>query len=204
MKDDAIVFCQTCRYAYEAWAVHMHLFEGLLKQIDLDSSNFLKTGHGSCFMHLRDVSLQHWCLQIAKLHDPPNMAGNTNLSIPYFRNHGGWSPEEKNDMEKIVPVLNRFYKKIKSARDKIFVHNDRDTYVNDTIHGTFPEGWDEEYFKKLGEFADLVWTKWVRYTEFQYQRRDFDFSLCPPDDDPDWPANQAKQLREIIIGGILV
>ena len=200
MKDDAISFCQTCRYAYECWVIHMHLFADLPSHINLPEEEFLGTGYGQCLNHLNEISSAYFRLQIAKLHDPDK--GGRNLSISYFCRQRVWSPGETKKISEITPTLERMYKKIKPARDRILAHNDRDTFVDDIAQGDFPNGWDVEYFKKLGEFSDLVWTKWVRDTEIQYHNRDFDFSLCPPDDDAEWPANQAKQLRDLIIRAI--
>ena len=207
MADDANAFCQTCQYAYESWSIHVHLFRDFRKFVDVEDEAFISSGLGMCVYHLNRVTHHDFISQVAKLHDPSKTANHENLSIERFREHEDWTKEELKILDKIVPVLNDFYRRIKPARDKILAHNDYETSIEDRSLGGFPEGQDEDYFCKLEEFANMVWDKWAKGVRLsnrrvRFGRSPYRFSLRPPDESAGWAPNQAIELRSLIVEGI--
>jgi len=103
------------------------------------------------------ITQDYWLHQIVKLHDPAKTAGRFNLGIDYILHFGGWNEETLAKLQALKHNLDDFAEKLKTARNKILSHNDLETMLNGSSHGTFAEGDDVKYFKSLQEFVNVVY-----------------------------------------------
>ena len=202
-QSDAQAFYDLCQWVFECWIVHSHLFhhlpERLREERNLPFTDLAETACGRCLVGLNEMSRQYVLLQIAKLHDPARLGGNENLSIEYFVKQEAWSGEEASIIEGIYVELEKLYKQIEIVRHKILAHNDRSVYAKDLSLGSFPEGQDEDYFRALAKLCAMIWNKFHK-GRGPYGNRVFDFTKSGMPEDPLCPSNDARALRELIVG----
>lgn len=151
--DVAKQFCELCGWAYECWVTHKRLFDENVKtETTIDRAKY--------FMErLSKITQEYSLLQICKLHDPATQNGAVNISIEYILQFGDWGP----DVERINGLVRRLatlFDELKSARNKVLVHNDLEAIMGAAVLGKFPEGFDDEYFAALQDFANTVHEKW--------------------------------------------
>ena len=149
----ALKFCEQCNWVYETWKTHKTLFDNN----DNKENNIGRCGY---FTNRLSIVTQEYSLQqIAKLHDRAIQNGSTNLTVNYVISFGDWS-EQKEELERMVTRLNILKERIIPARNKILSHNDLDTILADRPLGGFPEGEDEDYFRTLQDFVNVVHDRW--------------------------------------------
>lgn len=154
--DVAKKFCELCNEAYKCWLTRRRLFDENNRQ----EKTIEKTEHFTEW--LATITHEYVLLQICKLHDPAVQGSLINITINYILQFGDWG-SDKEKIQGIVSRLNILFEKIKSARNKILVHNDLETLMDEkAILGEFPEGLDEEYFLALQELANEVHMKWFK------------------------------------------
>jgi hypothetical protein len=144
-------FCALCDKAHEYWLNHLGLFDKNPRGDELMSSIARDE-----WVRLSIISHEYGLLQVAKLHDRAVMNGNITLGIDYVLTYGGWSDSVRPRLEVLAKELGDFAKHLLGVRNKILSHNDLATIVSGATLGNFPDGDDEEYFKALQEFVDIV------------------------------------------------
>lgn len=152
--DVAKLFCELCNWAYECWVTHKCLF-------DENEKAETTIDRAKCFTSRLSVITQEYSLlQICKLHDPAIQQSKVNITIDYIVRFGDWGAE--------TPAINQhalrlaaLFDKLKSARNKLFAHNDLEAIMGATALGGFPEGLDDEYFEALQELVNTVHKKWL-------------------------------------------
>ena len=142
-------FCHLCNRAYKDWRIHRILFDDNPRAKELEA---LVAG----LVHFSILSQESILLQIAKLHDPVIVQGHITLGIEYMVRYGGWEEGTKTKLQALQLQLNELDKKIRPARNKILSHNDLESILNGGIVGDFPKGMDDEYFKTLQEFINVI------------------------------------------------
>ena len=202
-QKDAKAFCDICQWVYECWAFHVNLFHNLptyLEKLSPEAlEEFYNVPHGLCLNHLCEATLKHLILEIAKLHDPKTQGKNKNLSMEFFEKQNSWTDEEKIEITKIIEDTNNISKRIKSARDNIIAHNDRETILEELNLVVFFEGEDEIYFRSIGKFCTLIWSKWGPKCNHVDRIRSFDFTKSGIPGDLLCPANAAKEFCKLIM-----
>jgi hypothetical protein len=148
-----IAFRDLCDKALQSWQLRKLLFDENPDYYQLKAPHY-----AHFFLRLQIIIQDHWILQIAKLHDPPQSLGKDNLSIDYMIERGQWDASTKNELialrNKMTSVLATT---LKSPRNKLICHNDLETILqkHDDL-GKFNRGADAEYVKHLCEFASIV------------------------------------------------
>ena len=152
--DVAKKFCELCQSTYDCWAMHEQLSNKLNQ-----AGNTITTAQ-FFINRLSKISQEYTLLQICKLHDPAIQKKSLNITIDYIVRFGDWEPD-KEEIEKIVKLLNTLFEKIKPARHKVIAHNDLETLMGEETNlGVFPDGLDDEYFEALQELVSMVQKKW--------------------------------------------
>jgi len=153
-KDIAVKFCGLCDWVYGTWVTHKTLFDENKTPKD-------NIGKAVAFTSRLSMITQEYSLQqIAKLHDPAIQGNSLNLTIEYMVRFGEWGAR-KDEIERIHARLLNLWKCLKQARNKALAHNDLETLMADTVHGSFPEGADNSYFDALQDLVNEVHEKWV-------------------------------------------
>ena len=93
-------------------------------------------------------------LQICKLHESTNNR-RPSLTLDCVIGRGEWGSDFK-QLQELNKNLNRFYLKLKAARDKIIAHSDTDTYAKESTLGAFIRGEDYSYFSDLQEAVNII------------------------------------------------
>lgn len=152
--DVAKQFCELCNWAYECWITHKRLF-------DNNERTETTIGKAKYFtVRLSVITQEYSLLQVCKLHDPATQRNSANITIDYIVRFGDWGP----DLDRIkgdVRRLTDLFEKLKSARNKVLVHNDLDAIMESAALGAFPAGLDDEYFSVLQELANAVSERWL-------------------------------------------
>jgi hypothetical protein len=144
-------FWELCNATYESWLARRGLFE--------DNAELEQLGRTHCaefLRHLSIVTARDVLHQIAKLHDPPTMFGQNNLSVAFVVDCGLWDRETRMLIGALKAKLDAFAALLREVRNKLTAHNDLATILAGRSLGQFPVGADIEYFKNLQEFIDLV------------------------------------------------
>lgn len=87
-RDIALLFCQACDWAYQAWVTHKYLF-------DLNDKKAETLAKAVAFTERLSTITQEYSLQqIAKLHDPGEQGKSRNLSVDFVVRFGEWGDKE--------------------------------------------------------------------------------------------------------------
>lgn len=146
-----VEFCKLCGWAYESWLNHRELFDRNPREGELKQS-----WAGDTLGRLNIISQEYSLLQITKLHDRPVVGGNITLGIDYVILYGGWSDPITKRLQVLSDQLTYFASKLRNVRNKCLSHNDLATIVAGATLGVFADGEDDEYFKTLQEFVNIV------------------------------------------------
>jgi HEPN superfamily AbiU2-like protein len=144
-------FWQLCNGAYEAWLARRGLIDD-----NADLEQLARTHCAEFLGHLSVITQRDVLHQIAKLHDPPTMFGQNNLSIAYVVDSGLWDRETRMQLGVLKGKLDAFASLLRGARNKLTAHNDLAAILAGRALGQFPVGADVEYFKNLQELVELV------------------------------------------------
>jgi hypothetical protein len=144
-------FYDLCNRVYVTWRIHKVLFVDNPRKKELERSVAGKT-----LEHLSIISQESILHQISKLHDPAIQQGRINLGVEYMVRFGGWDKTTDAKLQALQMQLNELAQKIRPARHKILSHNDLETILSSAILGAFPDGEDDNYFKTLQEFVDVI------------------------------------------------
>ena len=152
-RNIALLFCQACGWAYEAWVTHKYLF-------DLNDKKAETLSKADAFTSRLSTITQEYSLQqIAKLHDPAVQRKDQNVSVDFVIRFGDWGDKEA-EVKAIAARLDQFWGHLQPARNKLLAHNDLEAMQADVALGGFPEGEDDLYFEALQELADAVHDRW--------------------------------------------
>ena len=202
-REIAEAFCEECRSAYDNWVVCRIVFDDLPAGANLTDAAALETPIGQCIDRVFRMCLEAWMTQVVRLNDPAGQRDNQNLSIHRIRDAEGWTTGEHVRLEELVALLRPLPTRLRSARNKIFSHNDLGARLANTALGGFCPGEDEAYFRALAELATIVWEKWCRPGAHPpVQNQVFDFDLNAFADDVLSARFQAQQLRDCLCGGL--
>ena len=206
---NAEAFCELCQRIYNYWITHYHLSERLPDRLqqerNITEEEFAQRPYGQCLQLLTEISQPYIILEIAKLHDPARQGSNENLSINFFVNQKDfWSEKEESSINDIVSELDKFYKFIEEARNKILAHNDLSVYENNQPLGGFPQGEDEKYFRALGRLCSMIWNRFDLnpMLQYGYGYRSFDFIKSGIPEDSSDSSYYARKLIDLILGAI--
>ena len=192
-REDAKAFCDCCEWLHTCWSMCLAVYEAAKRHEPLPDLTFWKSPAGQFLEHHGMICNEYTLLQFAKLHDRPSVGGNWNLVIRHFTQRDDWPGNDWEEIKQVSRRLDEFYHEyIKGVRDKILAHSDLETYRDNTLLGEFPETEGEEYFRNLGRFASMVWTRWQCETDspFQGAAPAFDFT-------PGGPARrECKEVAE--------
>ena len=201
-QQDAKAFCDNCEWVYQCWSMHLALGERLDQCEALFPVNSSLDSPVAWFVdHHMELSSEYTIMQLAKLHDRPNMGREGTLSIGFFLDQEGiWSSDEKENLARIRSKLDDFYKKhIKQVRNKILAHIDRKTVRNNTRLGNFTESEGESYLSGLSKVAAAVWEKWDCRMEKPYQGSQRAFDYSPNSPIRDHYRNDAKLVVDTLL-----
>ena len=149
----ALLFCEACCWAYQAWVTHKCLFDQNDKKADT-------IGKAIAFTNRLSTITQEYSLQqIAKLHDPAKQRGGLNVSVDFVVKFGDWGDKDA-EIKEIEARLLELWEHLKSARNKVLAHNDLEALLANEALGKFPEGEDDLYFEALQELVDAVHDRW--------------------------------------------
>ena len=146
LREQAIVLRQT-----------FNTFDTLFSA-DLKIENILRKSAAWFFDDLNSIMIEYLILLICRLTDPPETAGNTNLTIP-------WMTEvvcehaDRDVMSKILKIdecLRNFGQSLRPIRNKIISHIDRETYMYERSLGDHSEKETREFFDNLQKYFDAV------------------------------------------------
>lgn len=144
-------FCKLSGWAYEAWLNHRELFDQNPRAAELQ-----KSWAGEALGRLSIISQEYALLQVVKLHDRAVVSGNVTLGIDYIITYGGWPESVRAQLDALARKMNVFVSQLRDARNKSLSHNDLATIVAGASLGAFTNGEDDEYFKVLQEFVNIV------------------------------------------------
>lgn len=147
-------FCDHCDWAHQCWLLRIHLYDKNPEE------NLLRHSHHVYFFNrLAQILQEFWLNEVAKLHDPKTQKGFSNLSIDYIFELYEWEAPVRERLSDLIQQMEVFASHAKEARNKLTAHKDLDTIMSDRTLGEFEEGEDEDYFKILHEYADIVKTQ---------------------------------------------
>ncbi len=153
-RDIALLFCQVCSWAYQAWVTHTYLFDRNDNKADtiVNAVGFTN--------RLSTITQEYSLQQIAKLHDPAVQKNDRNVSVDFVVKFGEWGAKEA-EIKAIQARLLDLWGRLKPARHKLLAHNDLKALLANEALGGFPEGEDDLYFAALQELANEVHARWV-------------------------------------------
>jgi len=111
---------------------------------------------GSFLERLSKITQEYALLQVVKLHDPAVQKNSINLTLEYVITYGGWDAETLSRLKELYTKLESLAKKIRPARHKLLSHNDLESILSSAVLGSFQEGADNEYYKALQEFVNII------------------------------------------------
>lgn len=144
-------FCGLCDKAHEYWLNYRELFDNNPRSPDLMESIAKDE-----WIRLSIICHEHSLLQIRKLHDPAVTSGKITLGIDYMLTYGGWSDSVRGDLKMLKTELDGFAYQLQDVRNKILSHNDLATIADEAVLGAFDKDADENYFRALQQFSDIV------------------------------------------------
>lgn len=147
-------FCSLCDAAYESWRIHKLLFD--------DNSHLDAMRRDKCrgFLdRISKITQEYALLQLVKLHDPAVQYNNISLTLEYIVAYGGWDDDTLSQLKELQTHLDSLAKKIRPARNKVLSHNDLKSILSNAVLGSFEEGADNEYYKRLQLFVNIVHDK---------------------------------------------
>lgn len=145
-------FCYECLWAWIVYDQYKKLFEKGEPRLNLLSRVAL-----TFFKDLNTVLKHYLLLQICKLTDPAKSCGNKNLSINHIVECLPWPDDIKKQLGSLAKELDAFREDIKSARDKIFSHNDLKTFIENRNLGEFSEGAEKTFWENLQKFVNIIY-----------------------------------------------
>lgn len=151
-----VEFCKLCSWAHETWLNHRELFDQNPRATELQ-----KSCAGDTLARLSVISQEYALLQVVKLHDRAVVSGNITLGIDYMVTHGGWTDSVRAQLDTLAKELDFFASQLRDARNKSLSHNDLATIVAGATLGSFANGTDEEYFKILQRFVNVIYEQVV-------------------------------------------
>lgn len=146
LREQAIVLRQT-----------FNTFDSLFST-DPKIENVLRKSAAWFFDDLNSIMIEYLISLICRLTDPPETAGNTNLSVP-------WMTEvicELTDQDiklKIIELdeyLRNYGQLLRPIRNKSVSHIDRETYVEERVLGGHSEKETRVFFDSLQKYFDTV------------------------------------------------
>ena len=144
-------FCSLCNLAYQSWRLHKLLID------DNPHYDAMRRGKcGSFLERLSKITQEYALLQLVKLHDPAVQKNSINLTLEYVITYGGWDEETSSQLKELHTKLDSLAKKIRTARHKFLSHNDLDSILSNAVLGEFEKGADNEYYKALQKFVNIV------------------------------------------------
>jgi len=144
-------FCSLCNLAYESWRLHKLLID--------DNPHYDPMRRDKCggfLERLSRITQEYALLQLVKLHDPAVQKNSINLTLEYVITYGGWDEETLSQLKELFIKLESLAKKIRPARHKFLSHNDLESILSSAVLGPFQEGADNEYYKVLQEFVNII------------------------------------------------
>lgn len=157
LSDRVVVeFHGVCNHAFGAWQLRRTLFDDNPRIAEFESEPT-----APFFKWIGDITHDYILLQLAKLHDPAVQSGRCNLSLAFVIQYGGWDSETRQELERMVAELAKLAELIRPARNRIVSHFDLESILEGKPLGAFRENADQEYFKILEEFVNLVHDKTV-------------------------------------------
>ena len=106
------------------------------------------------FNDLNLMMRKHIILQVCQITDPEKIGNKKNLTIDYLVNYS--DEALRKNLEPIAKEIHNFTKKIKSARNKIIAHLDRDTILNGKYLGAANQNDWDKFWVDLEEFMKLL------------------------------------------------
>ena len=137
MKEVHELFIEHCWWAYECWQMHE-----LMCDYEANDPEGIWARMG-IILH------EYTVLQIAKINDPAESGGDSNLSLEYFVNHYAPTKRFKSLYENFRTQNREFIEAIRTSRHKSVTHSDLATIKSGVSVGSFPEGEDKNYFDSL-------------------------------------------------------
>ena len=144
-------FCSLCDLAYQSWRIHKLLID--------DNPHYDAMRRGKCggfLQRLSKITQEYALLQLVKLHDPAVQKNNISLTFEYVITYGGWDEETLSQLKELHTKLKGLADKIRPARHKFLSHNDLESILSNAVLGKFEKGADDEYYKLLQKFVDIV------------------------------------------------
>lgn len=149
-------FCGYCIWVNEIWKVKRIIYDDNPKLDLLFSKSRYPFLLGDLGVITKDFIMQ----AIIKLHDPAvDKRGNTNLTLDYVIQNGGWDEQTGTRLEKIRTILDKVAEPLKAARNKILAHRDIQTIEIGKPLGSFGKIRGARYFKLLQIFVNIVGEK---------------------------------------------
>lgn len=144
-------FCSHCDWAYQCWIMRKHLYD------ENPDERLLKHPHHSFFFaRLEKILQEYWMQEVAKLHDPATQHGFDNLTVEYIFKAVQCPDQERVKLQNLKDKMDSFASTLRSVRNKLLSHKDKDTINSAITLGSFNAGEGVAYFKALEEYASEV------------------------------------------------
>lgn len=145
-------FYEQCNWTHEVWTLRRALFDGNRRKRTLE-----RGPHTYFLNYLQTILTEYVMLQVAKLHDPAVVSGRVSLTLDYIVEYGGWDSATRGRLVRSKRTLDKLGSVMKLPRNKLIVHNDLSTVMQDASLGTFSAGADTNYFKFLQRFMTCAY-----------------------------------------------
>jgi hypothetical protein len=160
-RRDVKKFIDYCVILRAFWIHYQTIFEGSELQREL----LQNTAH-KFFSDLNRMLIEHLILQICKLTDPELTMGKRNLTIPFLVKNADFAgtPRDMTKLKRITARIDKFRKRILSARNRLISHLDLDAaFGRKSLGGAPVTAWRKFWL----DLQDLVAILYKRYVNAQ-------------------------------------
>jgi hypothetical protein len=156
VTDDDV--CRLTDFCVYVRSVYQH-FRAFYESSDASEKNAMHRAAPVFFGDLNRILIEYTILQVCKLTDPAKDGrGNLNHTLAFFLENADFSaaPERTNRLSILNGEINGFRDKLKTARNKLVSHLDRDAVMADQALGAVGDSDWSEFWLHLQEFLNIL------------------------------------------------
>jgi len=145
------LFFEECSNLRRLWDEYIFLYEtseSHRELLDKVAKNF--------FEDLQEIFIEYILLNICKITDPAHSRQDDNLTVQYILELVGPETAEQLGLDKLSGRIRSFSDDIRSARNKIIVHTDKETAISGKMLGASSKEAVDSFWRNLQEFAKKV------------------------------------------------
>lgn len=151
--EDFVAFRDLCIIIRRNYNTHHDLFlSGENKLLDKVACTF--------FSDLNSIMVKYWIMQVCAIMDPAETKLKKrkyeNITIALIDKQLQNEGLATKEIDRLSKELKKYGEKLKPARNKRIVHNDRDHWFNDITLGATPKEELDAFLKNLQEYCDEV------------------------------------------------